>query len=124
TLLPGWAQKNSCANIKGLFHLQNRIIRLIATYILRHDDLDQRAESILFFIQVIRQLAQLGNWHSINVITQSPQCPPIVRLKDTWRKITFNYADDYCYFIQMSEDLASGIQLSLYDSLKTFIAIF
>ena len=97
---------------------------MIATYILRHDDLNQRAESILFFINVIRQLARLGNWLSINVITQSLQCPPIVRLKDTWRKITFNYSDEYCYFIQMSEDMATGIQLELYDSLNTFIAIF
>lgn len=115
---------NSCANIKGLFHLQNRIIRLIATTILRHEDLNKRAESILFFIQVIRQLELLGNWHSINMLTQSLQCPPIVRLKDTWRKITFNYADEYCFFIQVSEDLAVGKQLGLYDSLTTFIAIF
>lgn len=104
--------------------MQNRIIRLIATYILHYEELDERVEAILFFIQVIQQLHRLGNWHSINVITQSLQCPPIVRLKETWRKITFNYADEYCYFIQISEDLASGKQLTLYDSLKTFIAIF
>lgn len=60
----------------------------------------------------------------MNVIATSLQCPPVVRLKDTWRKITFNYADEYCYFIQISEDLAVGKQLTLYDSLSTFIAIF
>ena len=104
--------------------MKTRITRLIATYILHHEQLDQRAEAILFFINVIRQLNELGNWNSINVITQSLQCPPIVRLKDTWRKITFNNAEEYCYFIQVSEDLASGQQLECYDSLDTFLAIF
>ncbi|KAJ6216632.1 hypothetical protein RDWZM_007789 [Blomia tropicalis] len=115
---------SSCPNIKAFFHLKTRITRLIATYILHHEQLDQRAEAILFFINVIRQLNELGNWNSINVITQSLQCPPIVRLKDTWRKITFNNAEEYCYFIQVSEDLASGQQLECYDSLDTFLAIF
>lgn len=48
----------------------------------------------------------------------------------TWPLFLLNYLIRtliicrYCYFIQISEDLASGKQLNTYDSLNSFIAIF
>lgn len=91
---------------------------------MRHDQLEQRVAATLFFLGVIRELHRLGNWHSVNLVTQSLQCPPVVRMKETWRKITFKYADTYCFFIQMSEDLASGRQLLYYEQNPKFIPIF
>ncbi|KAH9414263.1 cell division cycle- protein [Dermatophagoides pteronyssinus] len=114
----------TCTHIKGLFHFQNRIVRLIATNILNNHQLEQRVRSILFFIRVIRHLQTLNNWLAINLVTKSLQCPPVVRLKDTWRKITFNHPEDYCNFIQISEDLESGNQWLAYESGQRFLPIF
>uniref|UniRef100_A0A6P6Y8Y1 Uncharacterized protein LOC113795034 n=1 Tax=Dermatophagoides pteronyssinus TaxID=6956 RepID=A0A6P6Y8Y1_DERPT len=108
----------------SLFHFQNRIVRLIATNILNNHQLEQRVRSILFFIRVIRHLQTLNNWLAINLVTKSLQCPPVVRLKDTWRKITFNHPEDYCNFIQISEDLESGNQWLAYESGQRFLPIF
>ncbi|XP_075588670.1 uncharacterized protein LOC124496932 isoform X2 [Dermatophagoides farinae] len=102
----------------------NRIVRLIATYILQHEQLEQRVRSILFFIRVIGHLQILNNWHSVNLITKSLQCPPVVRLKDTWRKITFVHPEDYCNFIEISEDLEAGNQWLAYETAGRFLPIF
>ncbi|OTF74259.1 hypothetical protein BLA29_002670, partial [Euroglyphus maynei] len=102
----------------------NRIIRLIATNILANEQLEQRVRSILFFIRVICHLQTLNNWHSVNLVTKSLQCPPVVRLKDTWRKITFNHPEDYCNFIQISEDLEAGNQWVAYETSIRFLPIF
>ena len=73
---------------------------------------------------VIDQLKQLNNWHSVNLVTQSLQCPAVVRLKDTWRNITFNHAESYCFFIEISENLNDHKQVPQYKYLKRFIPIF
>ena len=100
------------------------MVRLISTFILKHDNLEERVDAILFFLETIRQLYRIANWHSVNLLIQSLQCPPIVRLKETWRKITFQHHDDYCYFLDMSEHLRMGKECIEYETLKRFLPVF
>lgn len=73
---------------------------------------------------MIRELKSFNNWHSANVVTQSLQSPPVIRLKDTWRSITFNHADSYCFFIEISELFSEKKHIPLYDTVQRFIPIF
>lgn len=111
-------------NIQALFHFQNRMKKLIATYVLKFDELWRRVDAILFFINVIHQQQQLNNWHSVYFLAQALQCPPLLNLKECWRKIAFHHLNAYSYFQEVNEQLNQDRQLEFYQKADKYIPIF
>lgn len=109
-----------------MLHFHHRVIRLISTYIVHRETLSHAIGAMLFFINVARHLMWLGNWHSVHLVVQSLQCPPVVRLKDAWRKITFNHAEEYDHFIDISQQLGSdnADRLGRYENKAKCLVIF
>ncbi|CAG2180199.1 unnamed protein product, partial [Oppiella nova] len=113
---PNSISPGTCSNIAALLGFQKRMIQLISSYLLKLIDPQICAKRIAYFIEVAKELKALQNWHSVCSIILSLQSPPIARLRECWQIISNDFSDNYCEYIEMSEQLKTDADPLTYTS--------
>lgn len=96
----------------------NHLTHYTTYMILKYSDLNQRVETIKFFITLAEKLLQLKNYSSMTAIISGLSSTSVSRLKKTWGKVPESYV---LKFHKMDNLMSIGKNYSEYRNIMKFV---